>query len=374
MRRLTLSVLLSCALSIHGSGRQDPRVIEHVTVYQEAGRFGGWPANHGIWSWGNEILVGFSAAYFLWSDRDGHPYDRSKPEEPRLARSLDGGKTWTIETPRSLLPPDQGGKPAAQLKRPMDFTHPGFALTLRFTDVNQGPSLLFYSYDRGKNWEGAFEFPLLGQPGIAARTDYLVNSKRDALVFLTASKSNGREGRPLCARTTDGGLNWEMLSWVAPEPTNGFTIMPSSVRLSPSEILTAVRHEENYRKGPNWIDAYLSRDNGRSWQFLNRAAADTGARSGNPPSMIRLKDGRVALTYGYRSMPYSIRGRLSADGGRTWDEEIMLRDHGAAWDVGYPRTVQRPDGKIITVYYWAHARDKERIIAATIWDPGPARK
>jgi hypothetical protein len=31
-------------------------------------------------------------------------------------------------------------------------------MTLRFTDVNQGPSLLFYSYDRGKNWEGAFEF------------------------------------------------------------------------------------------------------------------------------------------------------------------------------------------------------------------------
>jgi hypothetical protein len=28
-------------------------------------------------------------------------------------------------------------------------------MTLRFTDVNQGPSLLFYSYDRGKNWEGA---------------------------------------------------------------------------------------------------------------------------------------------------------------------------------------------------------------------------
>ncbi|MCA9414372.1 MAG: hypothetical protein KC944_24380, partial [Candidatus Omnitrophica bacterium] len=34
-----------------------------VVVYKEDGRFGGWPANHGIWSWGNEILVGFSAGY-----------------------------------------------------------------------------------------------------------------------------------------------------------------------------------------------------------------------------------------------------------------------------------------------------------------------
>ena len=34
------------------------KIIKHVTVYYEKGRFGGWPANNGIWSWGNEILVG----------------------------------------------------------------------------------------------------------------------------------------------------------------------------------------------------------------------------------------------------------------------------------------------------------------------------
>jgi hypothetical protein len=36
--------------------------------------------------------------------------------------------------------------------------------------------------------------------------------------------------------------------------------------------------------------------------------------------------------------------------------------------------IRLKDGKVITVYYWPRARDKERIIAATIWDPGPARK
>lgn len=39
-------------------------VLQNVIVYQEPGRFGGWPANHGIWSWGNEILVGFERAYY----------------------------------------------------------------------------------------------------------------------------------------------------------------------------------------------------------------------------------------------------------------------------------------------------------------------
>ena len=49
-----------CALS----AAEQPRHVKNIVVYQEAGRFGGWPANHGIWSWGNEILVGFEAGFF----------------------------------------------------------------------------------------------------------------------------------------------------------------------------------------------------------------------------------------------------------------------------------------------------------------------
>jgi hypothetical protein len=46
----------------------------------------------------------------------------------------------------------------------------------------------------------------------------------------------------------------------------------------------------------------------------------------------------------------------------------VLRDDGGNWDLGYPRTVQRSDGKLVTVYYFNDARRKERHIAATIWD------
>jgi hypothetical protein len=35
-----------------------PAVPRHVMIYHEPGRFAGWPANHGIWSWGDEILSG----------------------------------------------------------------------------------------------------------------------------------------------------------------------------------------------------------------------------------------------------------------------------------------------------------------------------
>jgi len=238
------------------------------------------------------------------------------------------------------------------------------------SNAQGGKSWLFYSYDRGKTWTGPINFPMLGQKGIAARTDYIVNGKRDALVMVTAAKPNGREGRPLCARTRDGGLHWQFVSWIAPDPGDGFSIMPSSVRLSPTEILTAVRHEDSLRQGPNWIDAYLSRDNGATWAYQSRPAPDTGDKSGNPPSMIRLRDGRIAITYGHRAEPFEIRARLSGDNGKTWAREIVLRGGGGSWDIGYTRTVERPDGRIVTVYYWVNDPKKERFIAATIWDPG----
>ena len=33
--------------------------VEHVTVYRKPGRYGGWPANYGMWSWDDEIVLMF---------------------------------------------------------------------------------------------------------------------------------------------------------------------------------------------------------------------------------------------------------------------------------------------------------------------------
>jgi hypothetical protein len=374
--RLGGAVVCAAALAAAAHAAEPPKVLKHVTVYSTAGRYGGWPANHGIWTWDNEILVGFSAAYFQWIGPDRHPYDRSRPEEPYLARSRDGGETWSIEPAPALVPPEgmytvsgPGGK-ATQLQEPIDFTAPGFCMALRMTEGQKGRSWFFYSYDRAKTWKGPFDFPMLGQKSIMARTDYIVNGSRDATVFLTAAKAGGGEGRPFAARTTDGGLSWKLVAWIAPDPGAGFSIMPSSVRLSKTEIVTAVRHEDSLRKGPNWIDAYATADDGQTWRYLSRPAPDTGDKSGNPPSLIRLGDGRLAITYGHRAPPFEIRARLSSDNGKTWGPDIVLRANAGAWDIGYTRTVARPDGKIVTAYYWATAPQKERTIEATIWDPG----
>jgi hypothetical protein len=380
MRRFLLAMLSAACSSGGAYGAEAPKVVKHVTVYSVAGRYGGWPANHGIWFWDNEIVVGFSSAYYHWIDPNRHPYDRTRPEEPYLARSMDGGETWAIEPTPSLVPPEgmytgsgPGGK-SSELSEAIDFSQPGFCMTFRMSDAQKGRSWFFYSYDRGKTWKGPFDLPMLGQKAIMARTDYIVNDRRDAMVFLTAAKASGGEGRTFMARTTDGGLHWEFVAWTAPDPGTGFTIMPSTVRISKTDLLTTVRHEDSQRKGPNSIDAYSSRDNGKTWQYLDRPAPDTGDHSGNPPSTVRLRDGRIAITYGHRSSPFEIRGRLSSDGGKTWGPEIVLRANAGAWDIGYTRTVQRADGKLVTAYYWAPEPIKERTIEATVWDPGDKAK
>ena len=89
-----------CVIMILLAGCYQPAdKIKHVKVYDEPGRFGGWPANNGIWIWSNEILVGFSQGYYKNLGPALHNIDREKPEVHKLARSLDGGETWSIEDP-----------------------------------------------------------------------------------------------------------------------------------------------------------------------------------------------------------------------------------------------------------------------------------
>lgn len=370
-----MSRVLVLALSaVAAAAAPKPIPVENHIVYREPGRFGGWPANHGIWSWGDEILAGFEIGYFRDNAR-GHAIDYSRPAEHVLARSTDGGVTWRIEHPAGLQPPPgekvagvptgAGGKQPVDCPGGIDFTSPGFVFTARMTSIDVGPSRFYYSLDRGKTWAGPFKLPNFGQPGIAARTDYLVNGPHDMTVFLTAAKSNAREGRVIVVRTRDGGKTWSMVSFIGPEPpVDDFAIMPSSVRFSPDHILTAIRHRR-------FIEAWRSEDGGKTWASAGRPAPDTGG--GNPPSMIRLRDGRIALTYGYRAEPFGIRARLSRDEGKSWGEELALRSDGGCGDLGYPRSVQRRDGKIVTVYYFNDAPKSERYIAASIWDPDASK-
>ena len=85
--------------------------------------------------------------------------------------------------------------------------------------------------------------------------------------------------------------------------------------------------------------------------------------------MLRLRDGRLCLVYGRRAAALGIFARMSADHGKTWSEPVTLRDDGGSSDLGYPRSVQRRDGRIVTLYYFHAKGETDRKIVATHWTP-----
>jgi hypothetical protein len=391
--KIHLISIFVVGLILFSSFQQPNETIKHVKVYYEPGHFGGWPANNGIWAWGNEILVGFSMGYYKNLGPQMHNIDRERPEVHLLARSLDGGESWTIEDPakdgvmiargkalHGIEPDSTNRRAIAALKEPMDFSQPGFALKFWMLDVNTGPSIFYYTYDKGHSWQGPFSLSVDNMTKISARNDYMIEDGNSCMAFFTAAKSNDKEGRVFCSRTDDGGLSWKFIAWVGAEPEKGIRIMPSTVRISQNELYLTSRV---VNEGGNWselasrdkgknrfFDSWRSSDNGKSWTYLGKPVDDLG--EGNPPCLIRLTDGRLCLTYGYRAEPFSICAKLSKDNGITWSAPIVLRNDGDGRDIGYVRSVQRPDGKVVTIYYFQDKEHPERFIGCTIWNPNVA--
>jgi hypothetical protein len=361
--------------------------MKHVLVYHEPGAACYGPVNSGIWHWGDEIVVGFSRGVFM-PDRGKPPLaDPDQPHANVQARSLDGGGTWTFEAPPNL---GAGftSKGLVELDHPpptlppegLDFAHPDFGLRLN------GPHFR-PTYDRGHTWLGPYSFPSFGLKALTSRTAYLANGARDCHFFLSARDAGFTvqaklDDRCFCARTRDGGHTFDFLGWMVPEDPAPRSVCPSVVRLPSGRLVAGLRRRRDVaRASANergegfdrvcWIDVYESSDGGGTWAFLSKVA-DTDTlhlHNGNPPSLVLLPDGRLVCIYGFRSPPWSLRARVSADGGRTWGRELTLRAGGRNFDLGYPRSVLRADGQIVTVYWFNTEALPESHICAVIWHP-----
>ena len=364
--------------------------MRQTTIFREPGRFAGWPANYGMWHWGDEIVVGFTVGAHRTVAR-GHAIDKRRPVVNMQARSLDRGFTWRVEAFNGARPDERGlsadehmnpglrlgevmGATSAPVPAtPLNFERPDFALMLARTGLTRGVfSFLYLSTDRCRTWNGPYRLPLFGSTGIAARTDYLVLGEHAALFFLTANKADGKEGKVICVRTDDGGQSFELLAEVGGEPKGDgdFAIMPASLQLPSGRILCA-RRCRNGASGLSWIDLYASDDQGHSWRYMSQPVKfQQSGHSGNPPCLKQLSDGSLLLIYGNRDT-YNICARISADDGLSWGEEIVLRAGGANGDMGYPRAVALDDDVVVAAYYINERPDGdgERLIEATLWKP-----
>jgi len=359
--RILISLLaleMSAVLSTAGE-------VKQVTVYHGRQEFAGWPANEGMWSWGEEILVSFNVAAF---EERGEKHSFTGRQRVGFARSTDGGETWTPENHENVAVPALV-KDAAEAPGDVDFTHPDFAMKIR-------GRYFHVSSDRGRHWRGPFKLPDIGQR-TDARTSYLATGKSSCLFFIPCRIDDGRGAhiRSCTAETTDGGKTLRFLSWISPDPMDVAApgtqpkgddmsaTMPSVVAMDDGRLVCAIRNRIKSRK---WSSIHESTDGGKTWRQI--AELEKGAT--NPVALVRLGGDRLAAIYGNRRRePFGISAKQSGDGGNTWGEETMLRSDGRKWDLGYPRAVLRPDGTVVATYYFSTVEKPQQHIAATLWQP-----
>ena len=360
------------------------RDAQHITIYHDPRHFAGWPFNHGFKAFSErELLISFSRGPCDYSSIEAinHSTVDAKGGEYVTMRSLDGGITWDQDSLHSLGTRQEINhallsQDAAAPGEARDWSSLDFFLTAGFGIPPQAHQDLGYiqlSGDRGRTWDAPRRMPTFGLKWVQVKPDYVVRDDGVVLLFVTAGIGDSSHGQRVVAvyASPDSGISWHYLSAIiAASPDRPFVkrYYASPVLLDDGRILVALRCQMDARNA--WPEVFESEDGGRSWRFVSRVSD-----WGGPTDLTLLHDGRLLAVYGYRVAPYGIRARISEDAGRSWGAEFILRDDGASWDLGYPRTVKLGGGRVMSAYYF-NTTDPEidcsggpRHIAGTIFKP-----
>jgi len=392
----------------HKTGYKYVENAEQVIVYYEKDRFGGWPANNGAWIFsGDELLVGFIEGPY---ELKQHNHNIGEPSSHWLARSKDGGETWSAYDPDNFVG-DFGDVPEFKIiEESIDFEASRFVMRVGGTYGGADPrGYFFYSYDAGMSWKGPYGFgDLINHPEmkkygleeITPRTDYVVTGKNECIVMMSA-REKGEFGtdRLFSIKTEDGGKTFQFLGWVIkpysedeidetlkvllyddpgknPYATQCRAVMSQTSMLPGGKLVTVMRRKYTAPDGDainseNWVDAYASVDGGKTWTFQSMAG-NGGKGNGNPPALAITANGRLCTVFGEREFG-TIQVAYSSDEGKSWSEPQILFDE--FWsedmeysDMGYPRVLARSDGQMVAVFYYS-TKEKLHYIHATIWDP-----
>ena len=372
------------------------REATHSVVYRNDNEFCGWPFYCGLWKLPDgDLLVGFKRIQNAYGSAGevSHLKLTVGQGDLYLIRSKDNGRSWdpnsflhvwrlnTTKDEIAALGPENYGP-----EGPLDFTDRNVLVMSGTTPAFLKPdsrSWLRASSDGGRTWRRPILLPLCGLGSLTGHGSPMTRSDGVQLLGLSTTTQDGWTNRPLVYACSDG-MEWRFLSFVTPAIEGGSAVSDRVagpvfgatrhfytrlIQLTDSRILASLRFQRDAHD-VIWTDIFASDDGGRSWGFLSRVN-DWGA----PGDIVQMQDGRVACVYGYRVNLPGIRARISEDGGRTWGGEIVLRDDGGSWDVGYPRVIEHEPGRLLAVYY-INRRDDPiqmnggvRHIAQTVFTP-----
>lgn len=173
------------------------------------------------------------------------------------------------------------------------------------------------------------------------------------------------EGDELATRAAEG-QNWIVRgdgeSWDSPVPLSPETDWKNAfnetaiLHLGDGNWLAAAR----YGSGSTFV--HSSTDDAQTWQRRRKVR-------GHPAHLMELADGTIALAYGNRGKaPRSVDVVFSDDQGKTWSEPYRIAAVEGS-DMGYPSSVLRQDGQVVTAYYEGGRGVESYQMKVVIWDP-----
>ena len=225
-------------------------------------------------------------------------------------------------------------------------------------ELSNGGSYVRVSQDGGMTWGETVRIPISAPHGPTLRKDgsllYLGTN-----MYSIESDDVGEDG-VWAFESRDEGKTWKKIGKVPTESDWSSPCEPHVIELANGRLLGMIRIWHPEVELTNYIT--FSDDGGITWE-KPRPLGTNGA----PPHLMCHSSGVIVLTYGRRVAPFGQRALISRDNGETWEDEYILRDDANNWDLGYPSTVELPDGSLLSVYYQIVEGDKLTSIQYTHW-------